>query len=42
MTDLRAADPFRQDKSRPFSSADRSSFLDALEREVRLALKAAK
>lgn len=40
MTHLRAADPFRQDSSRPFSKADRSSFLNALEREVRLALKA--
>ena len=40
MTHLRAADPFRQDRSRPFSKADRSSFLNSLEREVRLALKA--
>jgi len=35
MNDLRAADPFRQGKGRPFSRADRSKFLDALEREVR-------
>lgn len=40
MTDLRAADPFRQGGGRPFSKADRSRFLDALEREVRVALKA--
>jgi len=41
MTDLRAADPFRQDSGRSFSKADRSSFLNGLEREIRLALKAA-
>ncbi|MBS9715376.1 YaiI/YqxD family protein [Pseudohalocynthiibacter aestuariivivens] len=40
MTDLRAADPFRQGGGRPFSKADRSRFLDALEREVRVALQA--
>lgn len=40
MTDLRAADPFRQGGGRPFSKADRSRFLDALEREVRVALRA--
>lgn len=34
MTDLRAADPFRQGGGRPFSKADRSRFLDALDREV--------
>ena len=37
MTDLRAADPFRQGGGRPFSKADRSRFLDALERLVRQA-----
>lgn len=37
MADLRAADPFRQGGGRPFSRADRSRFLDALERELRLA-----
>ena len=35
MQDLRAADPFRQGGGRPFSKADRSRFLDVLEREVR-------
>ena len=35
MTDLRAADPFRQGGGKPFSKADRSRFLDALEREMR-------
>ena len=39
MTDLRAADPFRQGGGRPFSKADRSRFLDALERSIRAALK---
>ena len=34
MTDLRAADPFRQGGGRTFSKADRSRFLDALERAV--------
>lgn len=37
MTDLRAADPFRQGGARAFSQADRARFLDGLEREVRLA-----
>jgi len=37
MADLRAADPFRQGGGRPFSRADRSRFLDTLEREVRAA-----
>ncbi|MBP7242882.1 YaiI/YqxD family protein [Amaricoccus sp.] len=37
MADLRAADPFRQGGGRPFGRADRSRFLDALERELRLA-----
>ncbi|MEM6479031.1 MAG: YaiI/YqxD family protein [Pseudomonadota bacterium] len=39
MTDLRAADPFHQGKGRPFSKADRSRFLDALERLVRAAAR---
>ena len=33
--DLRAADPFRQGGGRPFSQADRSRFLDALDRAMR-------
>ncbi len=33
--DLRAADPFRQGGGRPFSQADRSRFLDALDRALR-------
>lgn len=37
MADLRAADPFRQGGGRPFSKADRSAFLNALERELRAA-----
>ena len=39
MTDLRAANPFMQGGGKPFSRADRSRFLDVLEREVRAALK---
>ncbi|MFP7569226.1 YaiI/YqxD family protein [Marivita sp. S2033] len=39
MTDLRAADPFRQGGGRAFSKADRSRFLDALERELRAAAR---
>lgn len=35
MADLRAADPFRQGGGRPFSRADRSRFLDALEKTLR-------
>jgi uncharacterized protein YaiI (UPF0178 family) len=35
MTDIRAADPFRQGGGKAFSKADRSRFLDALERELR-------
>jgi uncharacterized protein YaiI (UPF0178 family) len=35
--DLRAADPFRQGGGRPFSKADRSRFLDALDRALRAA-----
>ena len=38
MTDLRAADPFRQGGGKAFTKADRSRFLDALEREMRGAL----
>lgn len=37
MADLRAADPFRQGGGRPFSKADRSRFLDMLEREIQKA-----
>ncbi|MFT4717036.1 MAG: hypothetical protein ACI861_001471 [Paracoccaceae bacterium] len=37
MTDLRAADPFRQGGGKPFSKADRSRFLDKLESEIRKA-----
>lgn len=37
MADLRSADPFRQGGGRAFSKADRSRFLDALERAVRAA-----
>jgi len=37
MTDMRAADPFRQGGGKPFSKADRARFLDALERCVRVA-----
>jgi len=39
MTDLRAADPFRQGGGRAFGKADRSRFLDALERELRAAAR---
>ena len=39
--DLRAADPFRQGGGKAFSKADRSRFLDALEREMRAAAKEA-
>ncbi len=35
MADLRAADPFRQGGGKSFGKADRSRFLDALERAVR-------
>lgn len=35
MADLRAADPFRQGGGRGFTKADRTRFLDALERAVR-------
>ena len=37
MTDLRAADPFRQGGGKGFTKADRSRFLDALERTLRTA-----
>ena len=37
MADLRAADPFRQGGGRAFSKADRSRFLDAMERVMRQA-----
>ncbi len=40
MTDLRAADPFRQGGGRAFSKADRSRFLDGLERSVQAARRA--
>jgi uncharacterized protein YaiI (UPF0178 family) len=39
MADLRAADPFRQGGGRGFTRADRSRFLDALDRALRLAAK---
>jgi uncharacterized protein YaiI (UPF0178 family) len=39
MADLRAADPFRQGGGRPFARADRARFLDALEREMRMATR---
>jgi len=42
MQDLRSADPFRQGGGRPFSKADRSRFLDGLERVVRFAKSDAK
>jgi uncharacterized protein YaiI (UPF0178 family) len=37
MADLRSADPFRQGGGKAFSKADRSRFLDALERALRKA-----
>lgn len=40
MADLRAADPFRQGGGRAFTKADRSRFLDALERVLRAAASA--
>ena len=39
MQDLRAADPFRQGGGPPFSKADRSRFLDVLDRVVRASLR---
>lgn len=41
MADLRAADPFRPGGGRPFTKADRSRFLDALDRELNAARKEA-
>ncbi len=35
MADLRAADPFRKGGGKPFAAADRSRFLEALERALR-------
>ncbi|WP_299355455.1 YaiI/YqxD family protein [uncultured Shimia sp.] len=40
MADLRSADPFRQGGGKAFSKSDRSRFLDALERELRVAKSA--
>lgn len=40
MTDLRAADPFRQGGGKGFTKIDRSRFLEALERELRAAMRA--
>ena len=37
MTDLRAADPFRQGGGKTFSKADRSRFLDGLDRAIQAA-----
>ncbi|MBW6505926.1 MAG: YaiI/YqxD family protein [Rhodobacteraceae bacterium] len=37
MADLRAADPFRQGSGKGFTKADRSRFLDALDRAARAA-----
>ncbi|WOI55549.1 YaiI/YqxD family protein [Palleronia sp. LCG004] len=39
MTDLRAADPFRQGGGKPFSKADRSRFSNALETAMRAAAR---
>ncbi len=39
MTDLRSADPFRIGGGKGFTKADRSRFLDALERAIRTAAK---
>jgi uncharacterized protein YaiI (UPF0178 family) len=41
MADLRAADPFRQGGGKGFTKADRSRFLDALERALRKAKSSA-
>lgn len=38
MSDIRAADPFRQGGGRAFSKSDRSRFKDALERAIRSAV----
>lgn len=37
MADIRASDPFRQGGGKPFSKADRSRFLDGLEKVLRQA-----
>ena len=37
MQDLRSADPFRQGGGKPYSKADRSRFLEAMERVMRAA-----
>ncbi len=42
MTDLRAADPFRQGGGKGFTKADRSRFLDALEQALRQAAREVK
>jgi len=39
MTDLRAADPFRQGGGKPFTKADRSRFLSSLDTEIQKAMK---
>lgn len=39
MTDLRAADPFRQGGGKAFGKADRSRFLDGLDRAIQAAKK---
>ena len=39
MADLRAADPFRQGGGKGFTKADRSRFLEALEKAVRAAAR---
>lgn len=39
MTDLRAADPFRQGGGKTFSKADRSRFLDGLDRAIQAATR---
>ena len=40
--DLRAADPWRQGGAKPFGKADRSRFLDVLERELRSSARASR
>ena len=40
MADLRSADPFRQGGGKMFGKADRSRFLDVLDRVLRAALRA--
>ena len=39
MSDLRAADPFRQGGGKPFTKADRSRFLSSLDTEIQKAMK---